>query len=194
MPIIGARRIAPTTLERGEELMPSAKSFLAQELSNFFEAAWLDLPAEAGKVLLGAGSENELRQAGWKAYDAWVNLANGLTNTLYSDPLVAEATSRVMEAALRLRQISGLMAAAFFGNLWPLIGLPTHNEMVALREELLSLRDELAAYAARLSATEVPDAETGRAGTATSSQSNGYRPTHSTADSIRNVKRNVTAQ
>jgi hypothetical protein len=151
--------------------MPSAKSFLAQELTNFFEAAWFDLPSEAGKVLVGAGDEKGLRKAGWKAYDAWVSLANELTNTVYSDPLIAEATGRVMEAALRFRQIGGLMAAAFFGNFWPVIGLPTHSEMVALREELLSLREELAAYAARLRVAEFGEAHTGDAAENTSKPS-----------------------
>jgi hypothetical protein len=128
--------------------MPGTKSFLAQELTNWFQAAWLELPAEAGKVLLGAGDEKGLRNAGWKAYDAWVSLANELTNAVYSDPIIGEATGRVMETALRLRQIGGTMAAAFFGNLWPSIGLPTHNEMAALRDELRALREELAAYSA----------------------------------------------
>jgi len=149
--------------------MPGTKSLLAQELTNFFEAAWLELPAEAGKVLLGAGDEQALRKAGWKAYDAWISLANALTNAVYSDPIVGEATGRVMETALRLRQIGGAMAAAFFGILWPSIGLPTQSEIVALRDELLSLREELAAYTARLSApdsaeTDMQDFATGHIG------------------------------
>ena len=176
--------------------MPSAKSFLTQELTKFFEAAWFDLPAEAGKALLGVGDENGLQKAGWKAYDAWVRLANELTNAVYADPLIAETTGRVMEAVLRFRQISGFMAAAFFGNLWPFIGLPTHYEMVALREDLLSLREELAAYAARLPVEELPDAETADAGTATARafKGNGYRPAYRNADSISNGKRDVAAQ
>ena len=136
--------------------MPGTKSFLAQELSNFFEAAWLDFPAEAGKVLLGVADEKGLRKAGWKAYDAWVSVANELTNALYSDPMIGEATGRVMETGLRLRQIGGTMAAAFFGNLWPALGLPTHSEIVTLRNELLALREELAAYTTRLPVSEEP--------------------------------------
>jgi hypothetical protein len=129
--------------------MPGTRSFLAKELSNFFEAVWLELPAEAGKVLLG-GDKKGLRKAGWRAYEAWVSLANELTNTIYSDPFIGQANGRAMEMALRLRQIGGTMAAAFFGNLWPSVGLPTHSEMVALRDELLALREELAAHTTRL--------------------------------------------
>jgi hypothetical protein len=127
--------------------MPGTKSFLAEQLTNFFEAAWLELPAEAAKVLAGAGDERGFRKIGWKAYDAWIGLANELTNAVYSDPIVGEVSGRIMETALRLRQIGGTMAEAFFGNLWPSIGLPTHKEMVALRDELLALREELALYA-----------------------------------------------
>jgi hypothetical protein len=134
--------------------MPATKSFLAQELSNFFEAAWLDLPAEAGKVLLGAGNQETLRTAGWKAYDAWVSLANELTNAVYSNPAIGEATGRVMETALRWRQLGGTLAAAVFGNFWPSIGLPTHSEVTALREEFLALRNELASYSGKAPVVE----------------------------------------
>jgi hypothetical protein len=130
--------------------MPGTKPFLTQYLSKFFEAVWLDLPVEAGKILLGTGNEKELRKAGWKAYDAWIGLANELTNAFYSDPIIGEVTGQMMESALRLRLIGEAMASAFFGNLWPSIGLPTHREMAAVRDELLTLREELAAYAARL--------------------------------------------
>jgi hypothetical protein len=135
---------------KGEDVMPSTESFFAEQLTKFFEAAWLDFPAAAGKILLGAGDDAELRKAGWKAYDAWVSLANEVTNAVYSNPVIGEVTGRVMESALRLRQIGGAIAAASFSNLWPSIGLPTHSEMVAVRDELLALREELAAYAASM--------------------------------------------
>jgi hypothetical protein len=130
--------------------MAGTKSFLAQELTKFFEAAWLDLPAEAGKILVGAGDEKELRKAGWKVYDAWISLANEFTNAIYSNPIIGRVSGQMMESALRLRQISGAIAAASFSNLWPSIGLPTRSEMAAVRDELLALREELAAYAARV--------------------------------------------
>jgi hypothetical protein len=133
----------------GVEMKTVKKSFLAQELSKFFEAAWLDLPAEAARSLLGAGNESGLRQAGWKTYDAWVSLANELTNAFYSDRTIGAATGLAMESTLRLRQIGGTVAAAFFGNLWPAIGLPPQSEITALRDDLLALRAELAAADAK---------------------------------------------
>jgi hypothetical protein len=157
--------------------MPGSKSFLAEQLSNFFEVAWLELPAEAARVLTGAGDEKALRKTGWKVYDAWLSLANELTNAIYSDPIVGEASGRMMEAALRLREISGTMTAAFFGNFWPVIGLPTHNEMVALREDLLALREEVASYAKLPVAQESGemDAQDPLAALWKRAQLNGYR-------------------
>ena len=131
---------------KGEDVMAGTKSYLTQELTRFFEAVWLELPAVAGKVLLGLSDETELREAGWKAYYAGISLANELTNAVYSDRVFGEVTGQMMESALRVRQIGGAMAAASFANLWPSIGLPTHNEMIAVREELAALREELAAH------------------------------------------------
>jgi len=123
--------------------MPGTHS-LFQELSHFCEVAWLDLPAEAGKILLGASDEKSLREAGWKAYDAWIRLANEFTNIIYADPIVGQVSGRMMESALRLRQIGGAMVTASLSNLWPSIGLPTSAEIAAVRGELLALRQELA--------------------------------------------------
>ncbi|HKV53186.1 MAG TPA: hypothetical protein VJN94_00965 [Candidatus Binataceae bacterium] len=127
--------------------MADSKSFLAEEFGKFCEAAWLDLPAAAAERLLGAGNEEDLRKAGWKAYDAWVGLANEFTNRLYSNRMVGEVTGSVMESGLRLRQASGAVMSAMFGNLWPAIGLPTRDELTALRDDLAELRNDLASYA-----------------------------------------------
>lgn len=129
-------------------------SLVAQALTKFVEAVWLDLPAETGKFLAGVGNEGQLRKAEWKAYDAWINLANELTNEAYSNPLVGAVIGQAMEWTLRLQQIGEATTAAAFGKLWPSIGLPTHSEMAALRDELRALREELAAYAARLPVSE----------------------------------------
>lgn len=180
--------------------MPGTKSFLAQELTKFFEAAWLDLPAEAGKILLGASDEKQLRKAGWKAYDAWVSLANELTNAVYSNPIIGGATGQVMELALRMRQIGGTMAAASLSNLWPSIGLPTHSEMTALRDELIALREELTAYAARMPVSDDAantDAQETLQAIWKGVQLNGYRATNGNGSTMRRFanqgKRHVAA-
>jgi hypothetical protein len=128
--------------------MAGTKSFLGEELSKFYEAWWLDLPIAAAKSLLTNNNDEELTKAGWKAYDAWISLSNELTNQLYSNPAVGEITGQAIESVLRWRQMTGAMASAFFGNLWPAMELPTRGELTKLRDELVELRAALAAYIA----------------------------------------------
>jgi hypothetical protein len=125
--------------------MAGSQSPLVQELSNLYEALCFDLPAEATKTLFGMENDKELQKAGWKAYDAWIGVANEFTNLAYSNRLIGEITGRTMDSALRLREVSATMASAFFGNLWPALGLPTQSELLMVRDELIALRDELAA-------------------------------------------------
>jgi hypothetical protein len=178
--------------------MLGSKSFLSDKLSNFIENAWLNLPAEAAKALTGLGDESGLNKAAWKAYDAWVSLANEFTNALYSDPVLGEISGRMIETALRLRQLAGVTAAAFYGYFWPLIGLPTHKELVALREDLLALREELGSFAHSLKAQEPAAAAAPPDAVATWKrlQTNGYR--RSNGNAIRppshQGERNVAAQ
>lgn len=125
--------------------MARSTSPLVQELSNLYEALCFDLPAEATKSLLGMDNEKQLQKAGWKAYDACISVANEFTNLAYSNRLIGEITGRTMDSALRWREVSSTMASAFFGNLWPAIGLPTQIELLMVRDELMALREELAA-------------------------------------------------
>jgi hypothetical protein len=173
---------------------------LPQELSKFCEAAWLDLPAEAAKSLLGAGNEKELRKAGWKAYDAWISLANELTNLLYANRIVGQLTGHTMESALHLGQIGSALTSPFFGTFWASVGLPTHSELVEVRDELFALREELAAYAAQLpTAAPQESADKGIEDKLQriwkGSQGDGYRSMKSNAGALsaREGKRDVAA-
>jgi len=71
-----------------------------------------------------------------------VRLANEATNELYSNRLFGDLTGRAMEGALRLQRVGDALASAFFGNLWPAVGLPTASEIRSLRDEVMALRDE----------------------------------------------------
>lgn len=122
--------------------MGSRQSRVAEELAKFARTAWFDLPLAAAKRMLGAGDEKNFTEAGWKAYDAWVRLANEATNELYSNRLFGDLTGRTMESALRLQQVGDALASAFFGNLWPAVGLPTASEIRTLRDEVMALREE----------------------------------------------------
>ena len=109
----------------------------------FIEAGWVELPGAVTRQLTGAGSEQDVYEAGWKAYDAWVRLANEAVNRLYADRAFSETAARAFETNLGLGRITETFASAFFGNLWPAVGLPTASEVQTLRSELTGLREEL---------------------------------------------------
>jgi len=129
--------------------MSIKQSQMVEELANFARAAWFELPLMAARRMIGAADENSLAEAGWKAYDAWVKLANQAANELYSNQLVGDVTGRTIESALKVQRVGDAIASAFFGNLWPAIGLPTASDVRALRDEVMALREEARANADR---------------------------------------------
>ena len=125
--------------------MNAKKSRLAEELTRFCEALWIELPFAASMRLAGQGDENGVREAGWKAYDAWIRLANEATNRVYANPVVGSISGRLIETALQAQRAGDALASAVFGNLWPALGIPTAAEIHALHEEVAGLRDEMRA-------------------------------------------------
>lgn len=138
--------------------MKQQESQVARELGKFVQAFWLELPIAAANRLLGNDDETTLRQAGWKAYDAFVGLANETTNLVYANPAVGALTGQTMERVLQIQHMGSAAAAAFFGNLWPAVGLPTANEVAGLRSEIAALHEELsqAVEAAAAEQAEAP--------------------------------------
>ena len=118
------------------------QSQTSDDIVKFYEATMFELPMAAFRRLLG-GDERSLNEAGWKAYDAWVRIANEATNRVYANRGFGEASGRAMETMLRAQRMGDAMASAFFGNLWPAIGLPAANEVRSLRDEVSALREEL---------------------------------------------------
>lgn len=127
-----------------------------EELTRLSEAM-VELPFAAARRLARPDGEREAQQAGWKTYDAWVRVINAATDALYGSAAFGAATGRSMESALKFQRISSATAGAFFGALWPAIGLPTAVELTDLRAEVRALRDEVAT--ARLEAAEARAAE-----------------------------------
>jgi hypothetical protein len=142
----------------------------------FIHAGWVKLPGALTRQMTGAGSEQDVHEAGWKAYDAWVRLANEAVNRLYADRTFGETAARAFETNLGLGRLAETFASAFFGNLWPGVGLPTASEVQTLRSELTGLREELRARekteqderdrASRIASRTVPSRPSG----------NGFRP------------------
>ncbi len=122
--------------------------------------AMVEMPFAAAKSMVaqnGQGGEQDLRQAGWKAYDAWVRLVNEAANGIYGSPEIGVSVRRSMEASLKWQRLGSAVTEAFFAALWPAVGLPTAAELTELRAEVGALRDDLAM--ARLEGAEVRAAE-----------------------------------
>jgi hypothetical protein len=119
------------------------KSEMSEDFGKLFEAAWFDLPSAAIKRLVSNEDEGALRDAGWKAYDAWVRLANDASNRMYANPTFGSIAGRGIQTGLQVTRVVDAVASAIFGNLWPAIGLPTATDVQALRADVKALREEL---------------------------------------------------
>jgi hypothetical protein len=135
-------------------------------MMNFFEQlsklgeAMVEVPFAAARSVLAPDRENgeqTLQQAGWKAYDAWVQLMNESANGLYESPEVGASVGRSMESMLKWQRLGTALSDAFFAALWPAVGLPSSAELTELRAEVGALREDLAT--ARLEAEEARAAE-----------------------------------
>ncbi len=118
----------------------------ADELTKFYEAALLELPFAAVRRLF-AGDDQVFSEAGWKAYDSWVRLANETANQLYANRAFGEVAGRAFETALGLQRLNDALAPAFFGTLWHALGLPTASSVEALHDETRALHQEHRALA-----------------------------------------------
>jgi hypothetical protein len=130
------------------------------ELFGKFSEAMVEMPFVAARSMLtqsrergdeqdcrqirGQSHQRDLQQAGWKAYDAWVQLLNESANRLYASPEVGSSVGRSMEASLRWQRLGSAMTDAFFTALWQAVGLPSAAELTELRAEVGALRDDLA--------------------------------------------------
>jgi hypothetical protein len=147
-----------TASNREDKNQPAASppvSALARNLADFAEASLIDLPIAAAKRLARRGSELELNEAGWKAYDGLISIVNQATSDLYSSRRFGAFAGRSTELGLRVQRLNQALAGAFFATLWPALGLPSAQEVEALREDVRGLRGEVrAAAAARFEAAE----------------------------------------
>jgi hypothetical protein len=137
--------------------MSIKQSAMTEDIGKLFEATWLDLPAAAVKRLFASDGEGAVREAGWKAYDAWVRLANDASNRMYANPTFGSVVGRGIQSGLQVTRVVDAVASAIFGNLWPAIGLPTATDVQALRADVKALREEL--RTARAEAHEAIDEE-----------------------------------
>jgi hypothetical protein len=134
--------------DKSQPVASPAISALARNLADFAEASLIDLPIAAAKRLARRGSELELNEAGWKAYDGFISIVNQTTSNLYSSRRFGAFAGRSTELGLRAQRLNQALAGAFFTTLWSALGLPTAQEVEALREDVRGLRGEVRAAAA----------------------------------------------
>jgi hypothetical protein len=115
------------------------------DLMTMYQATFFDLPMAGTKWAWGVGKEQEATEAAWKGYDAWVRLASASTDGLYRNSLFGDIMARALDRGLRWQRLSNAWAGAFFGGLWPVVGLPTAAAVQALQEGVQSLTARLTA-------------------------------------------------
>src|SRR5216683_374343 len=133
-------------MRKGVRSMSVKPASWTDELTKFYEAALLELPSAAVRRLF-TGDDQGFSEAGWKAYDSWVRLANETANQLYAHRAFGEVAGRAFETALGLQRLNDALAPAFFGTLWHALGLPTAGSVEALHDEAMALRQEHRALA-----------------------------------------------
>src|SRR5271170_647440 len=89
------------------------------------------------------GIDRQLHEAGWKAYDAAVGVANGATNRVFTSPTVGNVLGGAIDIMLRYQRFNAAVAGAFFSALWPAVGLPSATEIESLRSDVRAMREEL---------------------------------------------------
>ena len=107
--------------------MSSKEIKVVNDIATFFEAALIELPAAAAKRLLSEEKDDKaLYAAGWKAYDAFVRIANESANQLYANPAFGQMAAQTLEKkVLRLG-----VAVAIFQQLAALVGVIHHRPLV----------------------------------------------------------------
>ena len=127
---------------------------MADDLGKLFEAAWVELPVAAAKRGLATKMKRRFakragrpttRGSGWPT-----TLPTAFTRIRPS----ARSPAAEFRRGLQVTRVVDAVASAIFGNLWPAIGLPTANDMQALRADVKSLREETPHGACRIEAPE----------------------------------------
>jgi hypothetical protein len=126
--------------------MSSKESKLIKDIASFFEAALIELPVAAARRLLTEEKDDqELYTAGWKAYDAFVRIANESANQLYGNPAFGQMAAQSLEIGLQARRASDALASGFFRDLLPVVGLPAAKDIERLNRSVEGLREEVRA-------------------------------------------------
>ncbi len=118
--------------------------------------------AKVRRAIAETRIDRQVHEAAWKAYDTVVGAANGVTNRLFSSPAVGNLLGNAIDIVLRWQRFNAAVAGAFFGALWPAVGLPSANDVEAIRIDVRSMREELRDAVAERDAEKLPVAVAAR--------------------------------
>lgn len=121
------------------------------DLMTLYTATFFEFPLAGVKWGWGVGEEQEVAEAAWKGYDAWVRLTSASIDDLYRNPLFGDLMARSLDGVLRWQRLSQALVGPFAG-LWPAVGLPTAAAVQVLHEEVQSLTARLKAQDAQIQA------------------------------------------
>ena len=124
--------------------MNSKDAKVANDIETFYEAALIELPVAAvQRVLSEEKGDHALYEAGWKAYDAFVRIANESANQLYANPVFGQIVAQGLEIGLQARRVSDALVAGIFRDLLPAVGLPAAKDIERLKGTVEALREEV---------------------------------------------------
>jgi hypothetical protein len=129
--------------------MNSKEAKVINDIATFFEAALIELPTAAARQLFTEEKDDQaLYAAGWKAYDAFVRIANESANQLYANPAFGRIASQSLEIGLQARRAGDALTSGVFRDLLPVVGLPAAKDIERLNRTVEGLRDEVRAMRA----------------------------------------------
>src|SRR2546426_2606722 len=109
------------------------------DLMTVWKATFFEVPLSEVRWAWGVGREQEVTEAAWKGYDAWVRLASASIDGMYRNSLFGEMVARSLDGVLRWQRLSQALVGAVFAGLWPALGLPAAATVQALHEDLQPL-------------------------------------------------------
>lgn len=125
-------------------IQPATMPAAMRSIVDIAEAIMIDLPIAATVRVLARTDERELNEAGWKAYDTIVKVANDATSRVYTNSVFGRVAGGAMEFAVRAQRLNAALSGAIFANLWPALGLPTAADVASMREEVSAMRTDVA--------------------------------------------------
>ena len=125
---------------------------ISEDLATLITSAFVDVPLTLASWAVGGATQKELEEHAWKGYDAFVRAANDTVHSLYEMPVVRQMTSQALVAILRSQRSGKHVTSAVAAATSPAPAAAANPEVEALRNQILSLREEVTELSTTLAA------------------------------------------